>query len=468
MNRRALRLRPNERRWLLLAGDLLAAATATYLALQLWSRLDYLGNESLAAFIRVRSPWFPFLPLLWPLLLVELYDLHRAASWRATVRGLIMAAAAGGVIYLVVYFTSGQGSLPRRGVLYFLGLATLLTLLWRLIYVRVFAAPALMRQVAIVGAGESGQALLKVIQEIEPRPFHVVGFLDDDPAKHGGAILGVPVLGDNTRLRSVADQYGVTDVIVAILGPMNGAMFQGLLDVQQTGVEITRMPVAYEELLGRVPIQYLESDWMLRSFVDEVRASGVYLVGKRIIDIVAGIVGGTIFLLTLPWVALAVLVESGRPVFYRQMRLGQGGRLYPIRKYRTMRQDAESDGQAHWAQQRDPRMTRVGTILRRMHIDEFPQFWNVFKGEMSLVGPRPERPELVAELEKAIPFYRARLLVKPGLSGWAQVNYGKGASIEGSAQKLEYDLYYIKHRSLILDGWIVLRTLGAIFGLRGV
>jgi lipopolysaccharide/colanic/teichoic acid biosynthesis glycosyltransferase len=207
---------------------------------------------------------------------------------------------------------------------------------------------------------------------------------------------------------------------------------------------------------------------MLRSFVDEVRAGGVYLVGKRIVDIAAGIVGGTIFLLTLPWVALAILLESGRPVFYRQTRLGQGGRTYPILKYRTMRQDAESDGQAHWAQQRDPRMTRVGTLLRRMHIDEFPQFWNVLKGEMSLVGPRPERPELVAELQQAIPFYRARLLVKPGLSGWAQVNYGKGASIEGSAQKLEYDLYYIKHRSLILDTWIVLRTIGSIFGLRGV
>jgi exopolysaccharide biosynthesis polyprenyl glycosylphosphotransferase len=446
----------------------LAAGVATYLALQLWSRLDYLGSESLSTFIRVRSPWFPFLPLLWPLLMVDLYDIHRAASWRHTVRGLLLAAAAGGVLYLIVYFTSGQGSLPRRGFLYFLALATLLTLVWRLVYVRVFTAPAMMRRVAIVGAGESGQALLRVIQGMEPPPFHVVGFLDDDPSKQGGAIGGVPVLGDNARLRSITDQYGVTDLIVAILGPMNGAMFQALLDVQQTGVEITRMPVSYEELLGRVPIQYLESDWMLRSFVDEVRASGVYLVGKRIVDIAAGLVGGTIFLLTLPWVAAAILVESGRPVFYRQTRLGQGGRSYPILKFRTMRQDAESDGQAHWAQQRDPRMTRVGTILRRMHIDEFPQFWNVLKGEMSLVGPRPERPELVAELEKAIPFYRARLLVKPGLSGWAQVNYGKGASIEGSAEKLEYDLYYIKHRSLILDTWIVMRTLGSIFGLRGV
>jgi lipopolysaccharide/colanic/teichoic acid biosynthesis glycosyltransferase len=207
---------------------------------------------------------------------------------------------------------------------------------------------------------------------------------------------------------------------------------------------------------------------MLRSFVDELRPSGLYLVGKRLADIAAGVVGVLVFLVTMPWVALAIVIESGRPVFYRQTRLGQGGRTYRILKYRTMRQDAESDGQAHWAQQRDPRMTRIGTLLRRMHIDEFPQFWNVLKGEMSLVGPRPERPELVADLEKAIPFYRARLLVKPGLSGWAQVNYGKGASVEGSAEKLEYDLYYIKHRSLLLDAWIVLRTLGSIVGLRGV
>jgi lipopolysaccharide/colanic/teichoic acid biosynthesis glycosyltransferase len=137
-------------------------------------------------------------------------------------------------------------------------------------------------------------------------------------------------------------------------------------------------------------------------------------------------------------------------------------------KLRTMRQDAEADGQPHWAATVDPRATRVGRILRRTHLDEFPQFWSVVRGDMSLVGPRPERPELVAELEKQIPFYRARLLVKPGITGWAQVNYGKGASVEGSAEKLEFDLYYIKHRSLWMDLWILLRTVGSVFGFKGV
>ena len=467
MNRRPWRLRAAERRWLLLAGDLVAAAAATILALQLWSQLDYLGSESLSTFIRLRSPWFPFLPLIWPLLIVDLYDLHQASSWRHTLRGLLLAAAAGGVIYLIVYFTSGQGSLPRRGVLYFLACATLLTLLWRLIYVRVFTAPAMMRRVLLVGAGESGQVLLRVAQALQPAPFHVVGIIDDDPAKQGKGVLGVGVLGDNRRLRHIVSEEGVTDIIVAILGPMNGAMFQALLDAQESGIEITRMPVAYEELTGRVPIRHLESDWLLRSFVDEVRASGMYLMSKRLIDLAIGLVGVSAFLLSLPWVALAIVIESGRPVFYRQTRLGQGGRPYRILKYRTMRRDAEADGKPQWAQEEDPRTTRVGRLLRRTYLDEVPQFMNVVLGQMSVIGPRPERPELVAELEKGIPFYRARLMVKPGISGWAQINYGKGASIEGSAEKLEYDLYYIKHRGLILDLWIILRTAGAVLGFRG-
>jgi exopolysaccharide biosynthesis polyprenyl glycosylphosphotransferase len=295
-----------------------------------------------------------------------------------------------------------------------------------------------------------------------------VGLIDDDSAKQGRQIEGAAVLGDNSRLLELLEHHGVSDVIVAITGALNGSMFQALLDAQQRGIQIVRMPVAYEDLLGRVPIRYLESDWLLRSFVDELQVSAMYLLLKRLLDILGALVGLSLMALVLPWVALAILAESGRPVFLRQSRLGQGGRPFNVIKFRTMRQDAEADGQAHWAQQGDPRTTRVGRLLRRTHLDEFPQFWNVLMGEMSLVGPRPERPELVAELEKQIPFYRARLLVKPGIGGWAQVNYGKGASVEGSAEKLEYDLYYIQHRSLAMDLWILIRTAGAIFGLRGV
>jgi exopolysaccharide biosynthesis polyprenyl glycosylphosphotransferase len=372
------------------------------------------------------------------------------------------------ILYLVVYFTSDPRSLPRRGVMYFLVLVSLLTLLWRWIYVRVFTAPAFLRRVLVAGAGLSGRTLLGVLLESNLRPFHLVGLIDDDPGKQGKVIEGSPVLGESSRLLEIVAREDIAEIIVAITGKMQGAMFQALLDAQERGVEITRMPVVYEELLGRVPIRHLESDWLLRSFVDELRVSGLYLTIKRAVDVLGAMAGLAAFLAVLPWAAIGILVESGRPVFFRQNRLGQGGRLYSVLKLRTMRQDAEADGQAHWAREGDPRATRVGGLLRKMHLDEFPQFWNVLKGEMSLVGPRPERPELVEELEKQIPFYRARLLVKPGVSGWAQINYGKGASVEGSAEKLEYDLYYIKHRGLWMDIWIVLRSIGSIFGLRGV
>ena len=462
---RPWKLRASERQVLLLLGDLAAAGAAMVVALVLWGRFDYLGPS--LEFIRARAEWFVLAPLLWPLLMVNLYDLQRAASLSATIRGVIFAAIAGAFLYLVVYFTL-EGSLARRGVLYFLGTSVAFTLVWRWLYIRVFTAPAFLRRVLVVGAGESGRSILKVVQSQNPRPFHVVGLIDDDSSKQGKRVLGATVLGDSSRLLEVADREAVSDVIVAILGPMKGTMFQSLLDAQEKGIGIIRLAVTYEELLSRVPINYLEADWLLRSFVDEVHVSGLYLLIKRLADILGSLIGLSIFLVLLPWAAAAILLDSGRPVFFRQKRLGQGARTFNVVKLRTMRQDAEADGQAHWAKTRDPRATRVGRILRRMHLDEFPQFWNVLRGEMSLVGPRPERPELVAELEKKIPFYRARLLAKPGITGWAQVNYGKGASVEGSAEKLEYDLYYIKRRSLWLDLWILLRTLGSVFRLRGV
>jgi exopolysaccharide biosynthesis polyprenyl glycosylphosphotransferase len=446
-------------------GDLLAASLATFGALALWSERDWLGFTP--EFIQSRASWFVLLPLAWALLMVNLYDVRRAASWRDTWRGVLVAAGVGLGVYLVVYF-SLEGTLARRGVAYFLALVVVLSLLWRWLYVRVFTAPVLLRRTLIAGAGLSGRTLLEVVNGLHPPPFHLVGLIDDDPAKQGQTIAGSQVLGDSTRLLALVEREEIAEIIVAITGKMKGALFQTLLDAQQRGVEVTRMALVYEELLGRVPIRHLESDWLLRSFVDELRVSALYLLIKRMIDILGALAGLAAFLAVLPWAAAGILVESGRPIFFRQLRLGQGGKLYSVLKLRTMRQDAEADGQAHWAREGDPRATKVGALLRKMHIDEFPQFWNVLRGEMSVVGPRPERPEIVDELEKQIPFYRARLLVKPGVSGWAQINYGKGASVEGSAEKLEYDLYYIKHRGLWLDLWIILRSIGSVFGLRGV
>jgi lipopolysaccharide/colanic/teichoic acid biosynthesis glycosyltransferase len=240
-----------------------------------------------------------------------------------------------------------------------------------------------------------------------------------------------------------------------------------LLDAQEAGAEIVRMPKVYEELMGRVPILLLEANWILTSFVDELRVSGFYLLGKRLMDILGGLVGSAIMLLLLPFIALATLIDDGLPIFYAQTRLGRGGTTYRIIKFRTMRRDAEADGKPRWAREDDERATRVGRILRKTHIDELPQFLNVLRGEMSLVGPRAERPELVEYFQNYIPFYRARLLVKPGITGWAQINFGYASSIDETIVKLEYDLYYIKHRSMSMDLLILLRTPATVFGFRG-
>lgn len=460
------RLRPRERQTLLLIGDILMAGIALIIALYVWSLADEFQTFSLE-FIRRTPVWFIILPFIWPLLLAGLYEEHRARSPEETIRGILLAAAISFVIYTLIYFTSPPKSLPRRGVATFIIAASILSLLWRLIYIRVFTAPQFMRRVLLVGAGETGSIILKIINELYPSPFILAGIIDDDPKKIGTDIYDWKVLGGSDCLLETIVEHQITDLIVAISGYMHGSMFQALLDAQESGTEITRMPVAYEELLDRVPIRYLEADWILRSFVDQARVNAFYEIVKRALDILGGLAGVFIFIGLLPFIALAILVDSGFPIFYSQVRMGKGGEFYKIIKFRTMRQDAEPDGQPQWAEENDVRATLVGKFLRKTHLDEFPQFVNVLRGEMSLVGPRAERPELVEWFQQHVPFYRARLMVKPGITGWAQVNQVYASTIDETIEKLEYDLYYIKHRSIVMDLRVILRTPNMILGFRG-
>lgn len=464
------RLRLGERRWLLALGDFLMAAASLVLSLLYWgSSVRFIQFD--LQFLQERVPlWFYFLPFIWLLLLIELYDLHRAGSWKTTLRGVALAALVGFVLYVILYFyyvDPPRSLLPRRGVAGFLIAASLLTLVWRWLYIHIFTVPHLMRRVLLVGGGKAGHTLLSVYKNLWPPPFLVVGIVDDDPEKHNMEIEGKPVLGSSAELLALVEQQNVSDIVVAISGEMKGAMFQALLDAQELGAEIQRMPRVYEDLLGRVPIRLLEADWILRSFVDEARVSGMYELAKRLLDILGGLAGSLILIVLMPLLGVAILLDDGWPVFYKQVRSGRGGQPYDIIKLRTMRRDAEADGKPQWASESDSRATRVGRFLRRTHLDELPQFLNVLSGEMSLVGPRAERPELVTMFEKHVPFYRARLLVKPGITGWAQVNMGYASTIEETIDKLEYDLYYIKHRNVVMDILILLRTPTTMLGLRG-
>ena len=463
-------LRIGERRALLLFGDFVMGLISLVIALVYWgSTVRFIAFDQ--EFLRTRVPfWFYFLPIIWLIFLIELYDIHRAGDWKRTVRSIAFAALIGLVLYAALYFyyvDPPTSLLPRRGVAAFILAVSVLTLLWRGIYIRIFTAPQFMRRVLLVGGGKTGEIMLQIVNDLRPQPFFLAGIVDDDPQKNGIEIEGMKVIGTSEHLLEVIDEYRVSDIIVAISGEMRGSMFQALLDAQEHGVEISRMPVVYEELLDRVPIRLLEADWILRSFVDQARVNGFFELAKRMVDIAAGLVGSFINLLILPFIGIAIFIDDGLPIFYSQIRSGRGGQPYKIFKFRTMRRDAEADGRPQWAKEDDKRATRVGLLLRKTHIDEIPQFLNVLRGDMSLVGPRAERPELVEHFQKHVPFYRARHLVKPGITGWAQINYGYASTIDETITKLEYDLYYIKHRSLIMDMIIFLRTPSTILGLRG-
>ncbi len=459
------RLRLAERRILLLLGDFLMAALALGIGLYYWAQAQPFPFFQFLQ--RQFEGWFVLLPFAWLLLLGDLYDPNRAADLRKTLRGVALAALIGLVVYTFIYFTSTPSSLPRRGVAGFLLAAAVLTILWRILYIRIFTAPEFMHRVLLAGGGQTGQALLAVIDRLQPPPFYLVGVIDDDREKIGTQICGYDVLGGSDCLPEIVAKEVVSEVIVAISGKIGDPMFRALLDAQERGVEIVRMPVAYEELLGRVPVHHLEADWILRSFVDEARINSYYRMGKRILDVIGGFVGVVILLLIGPLVALGILLESGRPVVFVQTRAGRGGQPYKIIKFRSMRQDAEQEGGPQLAKENDARATRFGRFLRKTHLDEWPQFVNVLRGEMSLVGPRPERPELMEYFQSQIPFYRARLLAKPGIAGWAQIHFAYASTLDEMVMKLEYDLYYIKHRSIFMDLFIILRTIGTIFGFRG-
>jgi exopolysaccharide biosynthesis polyprenyl glycosylphosphotransferase len=309
--------------------------------------------------------------------------------------------------------------------------------------------------------------MASTLARYRPQEYLVVGFIDDDPAKHHESVAGVPVLGGAADLMTAVRAQGASEVILAVSGELNPNTFQALLECQALGVPVQRMSSLYETVTGRVPIDHLDAEVMVSSFIELADRSPLYRAARRLLDVIGGTLGLALVAGLLPFIAAAIWLESRGPIFYGQTRLGQGGRLFRLWKFRTMIAEAEADGRARWAEPKDARVTRVGRWLRRYRLDEAPQFWNVLQGELSLIGPRPERPEFVAALEQEIPFFGVRHLVKPGLTGWAQVNYGYSATVADAAVKLQWDLYYIKHRTPWLDLVILLRTVGVVLSGQG-
>ena len=393
----------------------------------------------------------------------DLYDLTIVHSNRELVIRLLQAAGAAAIVLAIAGLAVPSLILDPSTFLTALGVFVVAILTWRIAFNHFAHDPHLEERILIVGTGAVARLLAQQIGTQQDFAYRLVGFVeesDDTPIVRQHDILGAA--SDIDRI--VAERR--VDRIVVSLSDRRGHLpIEQLLRAKISGVRVEDATTTYERLTGKILIDGLKPSWLI--FSDGFRASRATRFVKRMLDLSLAIVG---FVLSAPLMALsalAVRLDSTGPILYSQPRVGENGRVFNVYKFRSMRTDAESAGTPIWARDKDDRVTRVGRFIRKTRLDELPQFWNVIRGDMSFVGPRPERPFFVEQLAQHIPFYLQRHAVKPGLTGWAQVKYQYGSSVEDAMEKLRYDLYYIKHLSIVFDLTIVLDTVKVILFGKG-
>ncbi|HUH54720.1 MAG TPA: TIGR03013 family XrtA/PEP-CTERM system glycosyltransferase [Rhodanobacter sp.] len=453
-------------RWLLLLGlgeALLLAASlnvATYL--RYFRYPDQL--EEFSRHMPERSLVFAVMLLL-GLAALGQYQTHMRATWFGLLARQGVGFVLGGLGLVVAYYVVpqayvGRGVLGIALVIGFIAVTALRALFLRLVEVESFK-----RRVLILGAGvRASQIHSRMRRRSDRRGFTVVGFVP-----RPGEPLVVPVEQVLTAdtLFELVEREQVDEVVVGVDDRRGGLPMEELLECRQHGVAVTDLTTFFERESGRVQLSLTDPSWLV--FSGGFNATPLRQLSKRCFDL--GI-ATLVLLLTWPFmllVALAIRIESGagQPVFYLQERVGVRGKSFRLAKFRSMRTDAEIDGVARWASKNDDRVTRVGRFIRKVRLDELPQLWNVLKGEMSFIGPRPERPQFVADLATKIRYYNLRHCLKPGLAGWAQLRYPYGASDEDAAEKLKYDLYYVKNHNLLFDLLILIQTIEVVLFSRG-
>lgn len=395
----------------------------------------------------------------------DLYDFLVMHDRRELVLRLVQALGLAW-IGLAFSFYMFPGLMLGRGIsLIALPLALGLMVAWRVSIHWFLGHPDFGERILIVG---SGDLAVEMAREVLNRPdagYRIVGFVGTDADLLGKSLINPRVIGMTEELDEIVKREGIDRIVVA-MGERRGQLpTNKLLQLSLAGqVTIEEGAAFYERITGRVSLNMLRPSWLI--FTGRGRQAKLTELSRSIVHWLVAFVGA---ILSLPIVLITVVLiklESRGPVFYKQERVGKNGRTFVLTKFRSMRVDAEQDGPV-WASKGDSRTTRVGRVIRKIRVDEIPQFWHILKGEMSFVGPRPERPHFVAQLAEEIPFYEQRHLIAPGLTGWAQIKYPYGASIEDARQKLQYDLFYIKNQGLILDAIILFETVKIILFGRG-
>jgi sugar transferase (PEP-CTERM system associated) len=337
-------------------------------------------------------------------------------------------------------------------------------IVWRLAWFDRNAFKRPVERLLFLGTGAQGIGLTREIMRCPELQYKVVGFLDEKGENVRKSLVSPGIIGGITQLAEIVESEQIDRVILS-LGERRGVMpIHQLAALKLQGLPIEDAHSAYERLTGRIMLEKLQPSWLILS--DGFHKSRLLMAGKRAVDIAVSTVLITLSLPVMLITALAILFETGTPVLFRQERIGLGGRTFQMLKFRSMRQGSEK-GAPQWTADGDPRITRVGNFIRKFRLDELPQLLNILRGEMSLVGPRPEVPYFCELLEKEIPYFIQRHSVRPGLTGWAQVKYQYGASLEEAKIKFEYDLFYIKHLSLLLDLSIIFETAKVVLLGRG-
>lgn len=397
--------------------------------------------------------------------LLDMYDLKNSQTWREIFFSLIFAVGIVCIgIGLVTYLVPGFGV---EGSMYYLTIpfVAIFLLFWRIAFDIYLTRIAPREKILIIGTGEIARMVGEEVRRRERLGFRLAGFVGGDPIEASAVSSVGTFLGGYDDLKSIVRKKKVGKVVVAFSERRGGYPVDALLALRVSGCEIVEWPEFFEKLAGRIGVDNLSPSHFI--FQEGFRKSPFLMFSGRIFNFIASIallaVATPVFLI----VALLIKLDSRGPVFYTQERVGKWGRIFRIIKFRSMRQDAEGESGPRWATEKDPRITRIGKFLRKSRLDEIPQLINVFKGDLDLIGPRPERPVFVEKLTKAIPYYGLRHTVRPGLTGWAQVEFAYCGTIEESKEKLQYDLFYIKNMSLKLHLLILFKTIKIVILGRG-
>lgn len=448
---------------------LLADAAILYcgVILALYLRLGLAGSENE---LDNKNGWVKIAVVTFVCLLIlyfyDLYDYIVMTNRRELLLRLVQALGiAWALLALLFYFVPAM--LLGRGVSVFsVPIVLVLLLGWRITIHALTGHPGIGEKILVVGTGKTALDTAEAVWERRDAGYRIVGFLSENGAKPRERLGQSEILGKAHELETVIRNEKIDRVVIAVRERRGAFPTEALLKMSLAGdVSIEECTSFFERITGKVHVDMLRPSWLI--FAGRQRDSQLKLLFRELVHRLLALVGLVISLPVAILTAILIKLDSRGPIFYKQERVGKAGHTFNVIKFRSMKTDAEADGKPIWATTNDERTTRVGKIIRKLRIDEIPQFWNILKGEMSFVGPRPERPHFVQQLAKEIPYFEHRHLVSPGLTGWAQIKYPYGASVDDAIQKLQYDLYYIKNQSLTLDMVIVFDTVKTVLFGKG-